>query len=93
MEYTVFFIAVVLVAAAYLLIAFSKGRDSIKLKNLTGESGIALCDIADDTPGKVKINGEEYTAKAQNDTQIPKNSKVSVKSQSGDTVVVEAVRF
>lgn len=93
MEYTVVFIAVVLVAAAYLLIAFSKGRDSIKLKNLTGESGIALCDIGGDTSGKVKINGEEYTAKAQNDTQIPKNSKVSVKSQSGDTVVVEAIRF
>lgn len=93
MEYTVVFIAVVLVVATYLLIAFSKGRDSIKFKNLTGESGIALCDITYDTPGKVKINGEEYTAKALIDTQIPKNSKVSVKSQSGDTVVVEAIRF
>ncbi len=88
MEYIII-TAAVLVLAMYLLIAFSKGGK--KKEDLKGKTGIALTSISD-TEGKIKIDGKEYGAKAQNGS-IPKSSKVEVKSQKGEDIVVEAVRF
>lgn len=81
-----------------LIIAFVKSKSGTKpsadTKSLIGETGIVTEEISNiKSTGTVKLAGKSWKALAADETGIPKNSKVIVKSLNGEKLVVEWVRF
>lgn len=72
----------------------TKGKTATNADMLIGKYGIVTEEITNDKfAGKVKVAGQEWSAVAEDGGEIPKNSKITVKSISGVKLIVEVVRF
>lgn len=56
---------------------------------LIGETGIVVADISEFSTGQVKINGVIWTARAEDDQPIPRDTKVTINRIEGVKLIVE----
>jgi len=70
------------------------GIHATNADRVIGKYGIVTEEITDDKfAGKVKVSGQEWSAVTEDGSEIPKNSKILVKSISGVKLIVEHIRF
>lgn len=66
-----------------------KNTEKTNVESLIGKIGIVTADIRNlELEGVVKLNGLEWSARSEDETDIPKGSKVEVKAVSGVKLIV-----
>ena len=71
----------------YSNVTYSDSRTNISA--LIGKRGVLITGIKDGSYGRVKVRGEEWSAQADNGTEISKGQNVKVVSIKGNKLVVK----
>ncbi|NLK45649.1 MAG: NfeD family protein [Treponema sp.] len=67
---------------------FSKHGEKTNVDAIIGKEALVISDITKFEKGKIKVMGQIWTAKTQNDTDIPANSICIIQSIEGVTAIV-----